>query len=54
MANAIESPMKTRNDVPSNAKKASIDTIQNCLVKEVDLYNATEQDHKKVKRPNFN
>ncbi len=53
MANATESPMKTRNDVPSNAKKASIDTLQSCLVDAVDLYNATRQAHWNVKGPHF-
>src|SRR5690348_16373961 len=30
----------TRNDVPSNAKQVSIQTLQGCLVDTVDLYNA--------------
>ena len=47
------SPMDTRNDVPSNAKKASINILQGCLVDSVDLYNATRQAHWNVKGPHF-
>lgn len=47
------SPMETRNDVPSNAKKASINILQGCLVDSVDLYNATRQAHWNVKGPHF-
>ena len=43
----------TRNDVPSNAKKASINILQGCLVDSVDLYNATRQAHWNVKGPHF-
>ncbi|MBD0270806.1 MAG: DNA starvation/stationary phase protection protein Dps [Acetobacteraceae bacterium] len=43
----------TRNDVPSNAKKASIEILQGCLVDSVDLYNATRQAHWNVKGPHF-
>ena len=53
MADATQSPMKTRNDVPSNAKQASINTLQGCLFDSVDLYNATRQAHWNVKGPQF-
>ena len=43
----------TRNDVPSNAKKVSINILQGCLVDSVDLYNATRQAHWNVKGPHF-
>ena len=43
----------TRNDVPSNAKQASVNTLQGCLVDSVDLYNATRQAHWNVKGPHF-
>ena len=43
----------TRNDVPSNAKQASVNILQGCLVDSVDLYNATRQAHWNVKGPHF-
>src|ERR687884_1098354 len=43
----------TRNDVPSNAKQVSIETLQGCLVDTIDLYNATRQAHWNVKGPHF-
>ena len=43
----------TRNDVPSNAKQASVTILQGCLVDSVDLYNATRQAHWNVKGPHF-
>jgi starvation-inducible DNA-binding protein len=44
---------ETRNDVPDNAKQASIAILQACLVDAVDLYNATRQAHWNVKGPHF-
>ena len=46
-------PMPTRNDVPSNAKQVSIETLQSCLNDTVDLYNGTRQAHWNVKGPHF-
>jgi starvation-inducible DNA-binding protein len=43
----------TRNDVPSNAKQVSMQTLQGCLTDTVDLYNATRQAHWNVKGPHF-
>ncbi|MBK1660684.1 DNA starvation/stationary phase protection protein Dps [Paracraurococcus ruber] len=43
----------TRNDVPTNAKQVSIETLQACLVDAVDLYNATRQAHWNVKGRDF-
>ena len=48
-----ETRVKTRNDLPSNAKQASIGLLQGCLVDTIDLYNATRQAHWNVKGPNF-
>ncbi len=45
--------LPTRNDVPGNAKQASISTLQGCLVDEIDLYNATRQAHWNVKGRDF-
>jgi starvation-inducible DNA-binding protein len=45
--------LPTRNDVPSNAKQVSIQTLQACLSDTVDLYNATRQAHWNVKGPHF-
>lgn len=45
--------LPTRNDVPDNAKKVSINVLQGCLVDSVDLYNATRQAHWNVKGPHF-
>lgn len=45
--------LPTRNDVPTNAKQVSIQTLQACLVDTVDLYNATRQAHWNVKGPHF-
>ncbi len=45
--------LPTRNDVPSNAKQVSIQTLQACLNDTVDLYNATRQAHWNVKGPHF-
>ena len=56
MAKTTENPQNTkstRNDVPSNAKKVSINILQGCLVDAVDLYNATRQAHWNVKGPHF-
>ncbi len=53
---ANENPLNmtaTRNDVPSNAKQASVNILQGCLVDSVDLYNATRQAHWNVKGPHF-
>src|SRR5919107_2137878 len=56
MAKTNENPQNTRstrNDVPSNAKKVSINILQGCLIDSVDLYNATRQAHWNVKGPHF-
>ena len=56
MAKATENPQNTdstRNDVPSNAKKVSINVLQGCLVDSIDLYNGTRQAHWNVKGPHF-
>ena len=45
--------LPTRNDVPDNAKKVSINVLQGCLVDSIDLYNATRQAHWNVKGPHF-
>ncbi len=45
--------LPTRNDVPSNAKQVSIQTLQACLCDTVDLYNGTRQAHWNVKGPHF-
>jgi starvation-inducible DNA-binding protein len=43
----------TRNDLPSNAKKASIGVLNGALADIIDLTNATRQAHWNVKGPNF-
>lgn len=55
MAKAPTNPgiLPTRNDVPTNAKQVSIQTLQACLCDTVDLYNATRQAHWNVKGPHF-
>ena len=45
--------LPTRNDLPTNARQASIGVLQACLVDTVDLYNATRQAHWNVKGPHF-
>jgi starvation-inducible DNA-binding protein len=44
---------KSRNDLPDNAKKASIDVLQAVLADSVDLYNTTRHAHWNVKGPQF-
>jgi len=53
MANTAGRRHETRNDLPDNAKQASIATLQGCLVDAIDLYNATRQAHWNVKGPHF-
>lgn len=43
----------TMNDVPANAKKVSIETLQALLVDNIDLTNATRQAHWNVRGPSF-
>lgn len=53
MAKSTKPAFASRNDLPDNAKQASIGVLQGILTDTIDLYNATRHAHWNVKGPQF-